>query len=129
MPAHSSVAKVRQDTPYRCLATNGGEKSGLVPSLGALYIATTQANELTTVLVSLTSHLDSDGFGIILPEWVPFRERLQGATPQIVSKVGELAGFFVSSPSSVTRGTASFFMSLFVMLYAMAYFLQERISV
>jgi len=25
MPAHSSVAKARQGTPYRHLATNGGE--------------------------------------------------------------------------------------------------------
>ena len=29
MPAHSSVVKVRQGTPYRRLATNGGEKCGL----------------------------------------------------------------------------------------------------
>jgi predicted PurR-regulated permease PerM len=58
-----------------------------------------------------------------------FPGTVAGRYPQIVSKVGELAGFFVSSLSSVTRGTASFFMSLFVMLYAMAYFLQERISV
>jgi uncharacterized protein YcgI (DUF1989 family) len=29
MPAHSSVVKIRQDTPYRRLATNGGEKYGL----------------------------------------------------------------------------------------------------
>jgi len=30
MPAHSSVAKVKQGTPYSRLATKGGEKSRLV---------------------------------------------------------------------------------------------------
>jgi hypothetical protein len=33
MPAHSSVAKVRQGTPYRRLATNGGEKCELVTAI------------------------------------------------------------------------------------------------
>ncbi|MDA9981872.1 AI-2E family transporter [Gammaproteobacteria bacterium] len=105
----------------------------LIPTLGLVYVAATQASDLTGNVVSFVESLNNDASGFSVPEWVPFREEIQGAAPQIASKVGELtgklAGFFVSSLSAATKGTASFFMSLFVMIYAMVYFLQERTSV
>jgi predicted PurR-regulated permease PerM len=105
----------------------------LIPAMGLVYVAATQANEMTGDIVSLVEGLDNDNPGFNIPDWVPFREQIQGAAPQIASKIGELtgklAGFFVSSLSTITRGTASFFMSLFVLIYAMVYFLQDKTSV
>ncbi|TFG66341.1 MAG: AI-2E family transporter, partial [Gemmatimonadales bacterium] len=59
--------------------------------------------------------------------YVPQLEWLRPYQDQLVAKAGELAavvgGFLVSSVASATRGTASFLLSLFVMLYAMFFFL------
>jgi len=58
---------------------------------------------------------------------VPQFEWLRPYQAQLVAKAGELAalvgGFVVSSVASATRGTASFLLDLFVMLYAMFFFL------
>ena len=58
---------------------------------------------------------------------VPQLEWLRPYQDQLVTKAGELAagvgGFLVSSLASATRGTASFLLDLFVMLYAMFFFL------
>lgn len=105
----------------------------LIPTLGLVFVAATQASELTADIVTFVNGLDTDGTSFNVPEWMPFREAIQSAAPQIASKAGELAGklagFFVSSLSAATQGTASFFMSLFILMYAMVYFLQEKTSV
>jgi len=58
---------------------------------------------------------------------IPQLEWLRPYEDQVVTKAGELAagvgGFLVSSLASATRGTASFLLDLFVMLYAMFFFL------
>ncbi len=62
-----------------------------------------------------------------LLERIPFFDRLQPYQDQIAAKIGELAGllgsFLVSSIAHMTRGTFNFFLQLFVMLYAMFFFL------
>jgi len=64
-----------------------------------------------------------------LPEWFPFREKLQAAGPQIASKIASFAGqigqFLLGSVAAATQGTARFFLQLFVLLYAMFYFLMD----
>jgi len=68
-------------------------------------------------------------FQLKLPEWFPLREKLQSAGPQIASKIANFAGqigrFLVGSVAAVTQGTARFFLQLFVLLYAMFYFLTD----
>mgnify|MGYP001824280462 CR=1 FL=1 len=58
---------------------------------------------------------------------IPQLEWLRPYQDQLVAKAGELAGvvggFLVGSVASATRGTASFLLDLFVMLYAMFFFL------
>lgn len=60
---------------------------------------------------------------------LPFSEVLVPYTDQILSKVGELAGrtgtFVVEQLAAFTRGTVVFFFMLFVMLYAMFFFLKD----
>jgi predicted PurR-regulated permease PerM len=60
---------------------------------------------------------------------LPFMERLEPYQDQIVTKLGQLAGnvgtFLINSLAATTRGTAVFFFHLFVMLYAMFFFLMD----
>jgi predicted PurR-regulated permease PerM len=66
---------------------------------------------------------------------VPFigMERLEPYQDQITAKLGELAGrlgtFIVNALAATTRGTAVFFFMLFIMLYAMFFFLRGGRSI
>ena len=129
---------------YRKILSMVGERKGLsaaltililltaviVPMLGIIYLAAVQAQGLTTGIVEYAQRVDLGDVQINLPTWIPFRDELISASAQIASKAGELAGklagFFVSAVSAVTRGTASFFLGLFVMIYAMIFFLQDQ---
>lgn len=84
-------------------------------------------------VVSFWANLQQQQRDLQLPDWVPFRDQIDTMGPEIGAKIadlaGALAGFAVSSISAVTRGTASFFISLFVFLYAMFFFIQMKKSV
>lgn len=60
---------------------------------------------------------------------VPFLDQLAPYADQILAKAGELAGntgtFVVAQLAAFTRGTVLFFFLLFVMLYAMFFFLKD----
>jgi predicted PurR-regulated permease PerM len=62
-----------------------------------------------------------------LPDWLPLKEKLQPFHETIVNKASEatsaMGRWLVSNLSSATKGTVGFFMSLFIMFYAMFYFL------
>ncbi|GIU00060.1 AI-2E family transporter [Sulfurovum sp. TSL6] len=62
-----------------------------------------------------------------LPDWLPLKEKLEPFHETIVQKVSEatsaMGSWLVSSLSSATKGTFGFLMSLFIMFYAMFYFL------
>jgi predicted PurR-regulated permease PerM len=102
----------------------------LVPTLALVYLAASQANDIARDVVTYVQGIDTEPGGFTVPEWVPFRDKVEAAGPQIASKIGELtgkiAGFFVSAASAATKGTASFFLDLFIMVYAMVFFMQEK---
>jgi predicted PurR-regulated permease PerM len=58
---------------------------------------------------------------------LPFYQKWEPYKNQVAAKIGQFAGnigsFLVNSVASATRGTASFMLSLFIMLYAMFFFL------
>jgi predicted PurR-regulated permease PerM len=62
-----------------------------------------------------------------VPDWLPLKEKLKPFNETIVNKASEatsaMGSWLVSSLSSATKGTVGFFMSLFIMFYAMFYFL------
>ncbi len=62
-----------------------------------------------------------------LPEWLPFKEKLEPFHETIVKKASEatsaMGSWLVSSLSSATKGTVGFFIGLFIMFYAMFHFL------
>ncbi|MDA4845138.1 AI-2E family transporter [Hoeflea poritis] len=105
----------------------------LAPVLGIIVLAASQAQDLAGSAISIGRDIDLTSLLSNLPDWLPFRQELERAAPTVVSKVGELADnlavFVVSTLSVVTRGTASFFINLFVLTYAMVFFLQESTDV
>lgn len=68
-----------------------------------------------------------------LLERVPFADALAPYRDQIVQKLGEfvasIGSFLVSRLAATTRGTAVFFFKLFIMLYAMYFFLIDGAKV
>jgi predicted PurR-regulated permease PerM len=105
----------------------------LVPALAVIYLAAIQANELADNVVGFVQRLNTDETPLRAPDWLPFKTELENAGSQIASKVGELAGklagYFVTAASAATKGTAKFFLSAFIMIYAMVFFLRDRTSV
>ena len=67
------------------------------------------------------------GTGDELPDWFPYREYLQPYQVEIYAKLAEVAeaaaGYLAAGLGTVTEGAMSFFLQLFVMLYAMFFFL------
>jgi len=62
-----------------------------------------------------------------LPGWLPYADKLEPYKDEISAKFGEFtesaASFLASSLARITEGTMVFFLNLFVMLYAMFFFL------
>ena len=100
----------------------------IVPLSAFLGIVVSQALRVSeTVGPWIDAQLRSpDALDALLAR-MPQLEWLRPYQDQLLAKGGELAGtvggFLVGSLASATRGTASFLLSLFVMLYAMFFFL------
>ncbi len=62
-----------------------------------------------------------------IPDWVPLKEKFNSLNETILKKATDatsaMGSWLVSSLSNATKGTVDFIMSLFIMLYAMFYFL------
>lgn len=103
----------------------------LLPTLFLLGLIAGQAADLATQAVPWAQAVVTDlsDFQFELPKWVPFHDKIETLGPQIASKIASLAGeisqFLLGSLAAVTRGTAQFFLQLFVFLYAMFFFLMD----
>jgi predicted PurR-regulated permease PerM len=96
--------------------------------LGILVNEARQVTETVVPLVQkeLAEPRDLDS---LLPTWLPLRERILQSRVQITEKIGESAskagGYLVKTLSAATQGTANFLLDLFIMLYAMFFFLLQ----
>ena len=101
----------------------------IVPLLFLLILVADQAVEITEIVKPwITEHLaDSDLSSGLLPDWFPFADKLAPYSNEILAKVGEIAGktgsMIASSLATISEGAAIFFLNLFIMLYAMYFFL------
>ena len=101
----------------------------IVPLLFLLGLIAEQALEVTEkVSPWIKAHMDGSAMNKGgLPDWLPFAEKLAPYSTEISAKVAELAGntgvAIASSLAALTEGAAVFFLNLFVMLYAMFFFL------
>ncbi len=93
-------------------------------SAQAVTVAATVANNVTPWV---RDHLfTAEGIERI-SAWIPFYEYIEPYRDTILSRLGQVAGevggFFVRSGTALTRSTFSFLLNLFVMLYALYFFL------
>jgi predicted PurR-regulated permease PerM len=100
----------------------------IAPLIGIAYLAAGEAAGLTVKTVEIYEEISQGVDEFRLPDWVPLRDEIINAWPKISSKiedlVGSIAAFLATSLSHLTRGTAVFFLNLFIFLYAMFFFLQ-----
>ena len=101
----------------------------LLPGLVLLGLIAAQAADLATKVVpwAQTVITDLSDFQFKLPQWFPLRDQIEALGPQIASKIASLARvigqFLLASLAAATQGTARFFLQLFILLYAMFFFL------
>jgi predicted PurR-regulated permease PerM len=100
----------------------------VIPLTGFLGIVASQAvNVSQSVGPWVDQQISQPGQLDRLLNKVPYYEKLQNYQDLILTKLGELAAntgtFLVNSVTAATKGTASFLLSLFIMLYAMFFFL------
>jgi predicted PurR-regulated permease PerM len=101
----------------------------VIPLTGFLGIVVDQAGDMTSSIAPwVEQELGQEDLLTGLIEKLP--QPVQGLIPEadrVMAKVGELAGrvgaFLVNSVGALTRGTASFFLGMFILLYAMYFFL------
>ncbi|MEY8096353.1 AI-2E family transporter [Falsihalocynthiibacter sp. S25ZX9] len=105
----------------------------ITPLIGVAFMAAEQASSLTTGAVGLYQTIAKNPPHFEIPDWVPFQSDLEDAFPQIRAKIQELvvtfATYFASVLGALTKGTAFFFLHLFVFIYSMFYFLQMKTSI
>lgn len=99
----------------------------ILPVFLVASVAAQQAVGLSRSVVGIVNSLTSNSGQITLPHWVPYYDRLDDFGPEIATKIADLitavARFMVGTLSSVTRGTARFFLDTFIFLYALFFFL------
>ncbi|UCC74490.1 MAG: AI-2E family transporter [Gemmatimonadota bacterium] len=102
----------------------------VLPLTGFLGLVAKEAVEVSQTVRPTIEELVAEPNEIDrLLQRVPFMDRLEPYRDQIIAKVGEWAGrlgsFLVNSLAATTRGTAVFFFQLFIMLYALFFFLSD----
>ena len=82
----------------------------LIPALVLLDLIAVQAYQLTQEAVPwLEKSLENpEDLSIPIPDWVPFRDKIDSSGPQIAAKLGELAGMVGASRERVNKAIASF---------------------
>ena len=102
------------------------------PLTAFLGIVVSQAIEVSeTAIPWVTEHLGREENMFLVEQWiidrVPALDGMMPTRSQLLQGVGNVAqtigNFLVASVTTVTSGTAAFFLNLFVMLYAMFFFL------
>ncbi len=103
---------------------------GGVPLFLLLSLVAAQAADLSEQVIPWVEEQMDNPQRLLqrLPTWLPFRDALAEPDPELVAKVGELTskvvGFLAKVLSDAVAGTASFVLELFVMVYAMFWFLR-----
>lgn len=101
----------------------------VVPLLFLLVLVAEQAVEVTAKVQPWVEQQleESSDVAKSLPSWIPYAEKLEPYHEQISTKLGEfvesVAVYLGGSLARLTQGTMVFFLNLFIMFYAMFFFL------
>jgi len=99
------------------------------PLVGLAGMVTNEAIQISQKAQPIVKEIldKNPSFSEKLPQWLPLQQKLESFDETIITKASEatsaIGKWLVSSLSSATKGTLGFFMSMFIMLYAMFYFL------
>jgi predicted PurR-regulated permease PerM len=100
----------------------------VLPVLFLVGVFSREAIRLTEIVgpwVEQTAN--GEGLSSGLPQWLPFREQLEPYSNQIYGRFGDaisqIGTVLVNSLSKITQGTVAFILNLFIMLYALFFFL------
>jgi predicted PurR-regulated permease PerM len=103
----------------------------LIPFIGLLGIVADQAAGVAakaTPWIEQQLRASSDG-QTSLPSWLPFSAELEPFKDTIMAKVAEFAhaigAFLAEGLGRLSQGTVTFFFELFIMIYAMYFFLMD----
>ena len=100
-----------------------------LPLIAVLSLVAAQAFKVTESVRPWVEEQirQQSGLEQLIADYVPFAEQIEPYHDQVLDKAGQAAGhlgsFLSSSLSAVGKGTVRFFFNLFVMLYAMFFFL------
>jgi predicted PurR-regulated permease PerM len=100
----------------------------VLPLLFLVGVFVREAVRLTEIVGPwLEQAASGEGLPSRLPMWLPFADVLEPYRDQIYTRFGEaisqLGTFLADSVSTITQGTVAFVLNLFVMLYALFFFL------
>lgn len=101
------------------------------PLAGLTGMVTSEAIQISKKARPIVKEALDDNLSLSekIPDWLPLQEKFKSFDETILKKVSEatsaIGSWLVSNLSSATKGTAGFFMSLFIMFYAMFYFLMH----
>ncbi|MXN63619.1 AI-2E family transporter [Stappia sp. GBMRC 2046] len=102
----------------------------LLPLIAVIVLGAQQAVSVAADVTLWAETLDLKAIEASLPAWIPFKLDFAALSARIAAKIseaaGEIANLFVSVLSQATRGTVRFFLDLFIMVYAMIFFLPQR---
>jgi predicted PurR-regulated permease PerM len=102
----------------------------LLPLSLIIVLGAQQAANVALEVTAWVESLDLPSIEKSLPSWIPFKVDFAEWSATIATKVGQAAGqiadFFVTALSQATRGTVRFFLNLFIMIYAMIFFLPQK---
>jgi predicted PurR-regulated permease PerM len=102
----------------------------LIPGAFVGVLGVQQASSVASSVTAWANNVDLETIQAALPAWLPFQINVAELSATIATKASEAAGqiadFFVSALSAATRGTAAFFLDLFVIIYAMIFFLPQK---
>ncbi|MBD8877490.1 AI-2E family transporter [Roseibium polysiphoniae] len=105
----------------------------LIPLIAIIILSAHQAASVAANLTNWAKSVDLHSLEGSLPAWIPFKVDFAEIGSTVVTKIteaaGQIADFFVSVLSQATKGTVSFFLNMFIMIYAMVFFLPQKPNV
>ncbi len=101
----------------------------MIPALALVVLVANEALAISEIVAPWVEKQIQNPIDLSteLPDWMPLASELEPYKSRILEKLSEAAGaagsFLVSSISNVTQGAIGFLLSVFVMLYALYFFL------
>lgn len=102
----------------------------LLPLIVVVVFGAEQAASVAADIAKWAETIDLKAIESSLPAWIPFKVDFAALSASVAAKISEAAGqianLFVSVLSQATKGTVRFFLDLFIMIYAMIFFLPQK---